>query len=351
MKHLKLGLGILAVAGMASWAALARDGGDEGASTGPPATSSTTTSASVPPPTTEPALPAPVGPLGVFVGTDDPEGVAEFEQWLGRRVTWAMDYIGRSSGGDAWAGIDDPSGRCAAWVDGPWRMVLSVAMLPTDRQHLAAGAAGDYDHHWRRFGEALVDGGCGDWVLRLGWEFNGRFYPWSAGGQEEEFVAYWRRIVATLRRVEGQRFTFDWTPLAGNANADVEAAYPGDDVVDVIGLDAYDTSSLTDPEERWADQLDRRYGLRWHADFAAAHGKRMSFPEWGVTVREGDALGGGDARLYMERMLDWISRHDVRYALYFDVDASDAAHRLSAGRFPEAAAVLLRWSATRDHQL
>ena len=219
-------------------------------------------------------------------------------------------------------------------------LVLSVALLPTERQTLLEGARGSYDAHWRRFASSLVESGCGDAVLRLGWEFNGRFFPWAAGGHEADFVAYWRRVVETIRDVDGQAFRFDWSVLAGNANADVEAAYPGDDVVDIIGLDAYDTSELAEPEDRWNDQLDRPYGLRWHAQFASAHGKVMSFPEWGVTVRPGDDLGGGDAPAYVASMIDWITTHDVAYAIYFDFDAGDAAHRLSDGQFPRAGAVL-----------
>ena len=162
----------------------------------------------------------------------------------------------------------------------------------------------------------------------------------TPSGNQAAFVAYWRRIVERIRAVDGQAFRFDWSVLGGNTNADVEAAYPGDDVVDIIGLDAYDTSESTEPEARWSDQLDRPYGLRWHAKFASDHGKVMSFPEWGVTVRPDDDLGGGDAPAYIASMIDWITSHDVVYAIYFDFDANDAAHRLSDGQFPRAAAIL-----------
>lgn len=341
MKHFRLGLGILVGAGAAAVLVLGPGSTGDAPSPG----GSTTTTPPLPSSSTVPP-PAPAGPLGVFVGTEQPDGVAAFERWLGHPVAWALDYVGRGRGGGAaaWEGIDDPGERCAAWVGQPRQMVLSVAMLPSESHSLARGARGDYDRHWRSFGERLVDGGCGHWVLRLGWEFNGRFYPWAAGGREADFVTYWRRIVDVLRSVDGQRFRFDWTPLAGNANADVEAAYPGDDYVDIIGLDAYDTSSLTDPEERWTDQLERPYGLQWHADFAAEHRKPLAFPEWGVTVRDGDDLGGGDSALYMRRMLEWVEAHDALYAIYFDVDASDAAHRLSGGQFPESGTVLRQWA-------
>lgn len=279
--------------------------------------------------------------LGVFRGTERPGEVDRFEAWLGHRVGFVLDFVGVAELGsdDPWAGIDRPGDRCQRWGHHRRHLVLSVAMVPTSQQTLRRGASGEYDDHWRSFGEGLVSNGCGAAVLRLGWEFNGRFFPWAAGGHEAEFAAYWRRIVATLREVPGQAFTYEWGVLAGNANADVEVAYPGDDVVDLVGLDAYDTSAQTNPDDRWADQLDRTYGLRWHARFAAAHGKRMAFSEWGLFVRPRDDLGGGDAPLYIARMVDWIGAHDVAHAIYFDVDARDGAHRISTDRFPMASAV------------
>ncbi|MGQ0434744.1 MAG: glycoside hydrolase family 26 protein [Microthrixaceae bacterium] len=282
--------------------------------------------------------------LGVFRGTERPIEVDRFEAWLGYRVGSVLDYVGvaEPGSGDPWLGIDRPGDRCRGWGHHRRHLVLSVAMLPSSEQTLRRGASGEYDDHWRSFGQELVANGCGAAVLRLGWEFNGRFFPWAAGGREVEFAAYWRRIVATLREVSGQSFTYEWGVLAGNANADVEAAYPGDDVVDLIGLDAYDTSALSVPEERWSDQLDRAYGLRWHATFAAAHEKRLAFSEWGLFVRPRDNLGGGDAPLYIERMIDWISTHDVAHAIYFDVDARDGTHRISTDRFPMASAVFRR---------
>ena len=183
--------------------------------------------------------------------------------------------------------------------------------------------------------------GCEDTILRLGWEFNGKFYPWAAGGKEADFAAYWRRIVSTLLRpfpTSGSCST--GRRLAGNTNADVEAAYPGDAYVDIIGLDAYDTStvSVSNLQARWNDQVTRRYGLAWHRGFAQAHGKPMSFAEWGLTVRPKDNLGGGDNPFYIAQMLDWISSNDVLYAAYFEVDASDASHRLMTSQFPLASA-------------
>ncbi|MGQ0433013.1 MAG: glycoside hydrolase family 26 protein [Microthrixaceae bacterium] len=277
--------------------------------------------------------------LGVFRGSGRADLVGEYEAWLGEPVSFTVDFVGRAPTTDPapWTAIDDPSWWCKRWSSRSSTLSLSTAILPNSDFTLAAGARGDYDAHWRSFGETLVANGCEGTILRLGWEFNGKFYPWAAGGKEASFVAYWRRIVDTLRAVPNQQFLFDWAPLAGNTNANVEAAYPGDGYVDIIGLDAYDLSAVSpdDAAARWSDQVNRPYGLAWQRSFAGARGKPMSIPEWGVWD-ESRASAGGDNPAYIARMLDWIERNNYIYAAYFEVDASDGAHRLMTSQFPRA---------------
>lgn len=281
--------------------------------------------------------------LGVFRGSGRADLVAEYEAWLGEPVGYTLDFVGRAptSSTTPWANIDNPAWWCTRWASRSSSLVLSTAMLPNTNFTLAAGASGAYDAHWQQFGQTLVANGCADAILRLGWEFNGGFYPWAAGGKEASFAAYWRRIVTALRAVPNQQFRFDWTPLAGNTHANVEAAYPGDAYVDVIGLDAYDTSTVpaTDAVGRWNDQLNRPWGLNWQRNFARAHGKAMSLPEWGLTVRPNDSLGGGDNPTYISNMWAWMRANPYLYTSYFEVDAVDASHRLMTGQFPEASAL------------
>ena len=280
--------------------------------------------------------------LGVFRGSGMPKEVAAYEKWLGEPVGYAVDFVGRAAAGatNPWSKIDNPSWWCNQWKNSPYKLSLSAAMLPTTGFTLEAGAKGSYNSHWQKFGQSMVANGCSKAILRLGWEFNGKFFPWAAGGKEASYAAYWRQIVDTLRKVPGQAFLFDWCPLAGVNNAKVEAAYPGDNYVDIIGLDAYDTStvSVSTPEKRWENQLTRVYGLNWHANFARSHNKPMSFPEWGLTVRFKDSIGGGDDPNYITQSWRWIQSHNFAYAAYFEVDANNADHRLMTPQFPKSSA-------------
>ena len=284
--------------------------------------------------------------LGVFRGSGKPAEVTAYEKWLGKPVNHVVDFVGRTPVGTAnpWAKIDDPSWWCNQWRDKPWQLSLSTAMLPNSDFTLAAGAKGTYNSHWDKFGRTLVAKGCGDAILRLGWEFNGKFFPWAAGGKEASYAAYWRQIVTTLRKVPGQSFRFDWCPLAGVPNADLAKAWPGAAYVDFVGLDAYDTSNLigSTGAKRWETQLTRVAGLNWHAKFAAEQGKPMSFPEWGVTTRVNDKVGGNDNPYYITKMMEWIRSHNFAYTSYFEDNAVDGDHRLmpvnGTLQFPKASA-------------
>lgn len=286
--------------------------------------------------------------LGVHRGSGTPERITEYEKWLGKPVSYNVDFVGRAPANSTnpWSKIDNPAWWCNQSKKVSAKLVLSTAMLPTTNFTLAAGAKGAYNSHWQKFGNVMVNSGCATAIIRLGWEFNGKFFPWAAGGKEASYAAYWRQIVDTLRKVPGQQFLFDWCPLAGNTNANVEAAYPGDNYVDIIGLDAYDTATAAlasaAPAKRWEHQLNRPYGLNWHAKFSATHNKPMSFPEWGLTVRVKDNLGGGDNPSYITKSWEWITSHRFAYASYFEYDANDANHRLMTTQFPKSSAEFLR---------
>jgi hypothetical protein len=277
----------------------------------------------------------PLTDLGVYKGAADPEGVAEFGRWLGRDPAWALDFLP----GTTWKTIGDPSFYAQRWSESPYRVVYSVPMLPdTGPATLERGAAGAYDHHFRRLAEGLVDGGEGDSVIRLGWEFNGHWFRWSAAGHEEAFVAYWRNAVDAMRSVDDARFMFDWSPSAGPNAAEAEDAYPGDDYVDVIGLDVYDLNAdpSLEPEERWDILMNEPYGLEWHRRFASSHDKPMSYPEWGLWPEAGG--GGGDSPYFIEQMHRWTATNNVAYQMYFDYDGSDGVrHELSNPEYENAA--------------
>ena len=85
-----------------------------------------------------------------------------------------------------------------------------------DGGSLRQGASGAYDQHFRQLAADLVAKGQGNAILRLGWEFNGDWYPWKAETDPAAFAEYWRRIHGVMRSVPGaQGLRFDWNPAIG----------------------------------------------------------------------------------------------------------------------------------------
>lgn len=240
------------------------------------------------------------------------------------RMTRLSDWLGGADlrvghtylPGDRWSNIEGAPTFLDSWAK--WRrgrddrlFVLNVPMMERNegrvpdaevRDLLRKGAAGDFDEHFRTLAKRLVALKVPDTVLVLGWEMNGITYTHRCGPDPEAWKKYWTRIVTAMRSVEGQKFRFDFTPNRGRDAVPWTDCYPGDDVVDIIGMDSYDQ-----PEGLPFDQqVSEPYGLRQHVDFAKEHGKPISYPEWGL-------FRNGDNPEYMRRMLAWMDEHKALY--------------------------------------
>jgi hypothetical protein len=218
--------------------------------------------------------------------------------------------------GDRWSNIEGAPGFLDAWAR--WRtgrddrmFVLNVPMLERNEEHvsdaevrllLRQGAAGRFDHHFRALAERLVRLKVPDTVIVLGWEMNGTTYTHRCGPDPEAWKTYWNRIVTTMRAVPGQKFRFDFAPSRGRDAVPWTQCYPGDDSVDIVGMDSYDQPAGVTFDE----QVNEPYGLQAQVNFAKAHGKPVSYPEWGL-------FRNGDNAEYMRRMLAWMNEHKPLY--------------------------------------
>ncbi|MFG1671328.1 glycoside hydrolase family 26 protein [Streptomyces sp. Y7] len=246
------------------------------------------------------------GPTGV-------RRMQELSRWLGgQEPRVGHTYLP----GDLWDNIEGAHGFLDSWAK--WRrakadrmLVLNVPMMERNEAHLPdrtvrrllrRAAAGAFDEHFDVLAERLVALGVPDTVIVLGWEMNGITYTHRCGPDPDSWKQYWRRVVKVMRSVEGQRFRFDFAPSRGMDAIPWPECYPGDDVVDIIGMDAYDQPQGLGFDE----QVSEPYGLRHHVDFARKHGKPISYPEWGL-FRNGDNIR------YMLRMLAWMDEHKPLY--------------------------------------
>lgn len=100
----------------------------------------------------------------------------------------------------------------------------------------------------------------------------------SAGqGTPADFRAAWRKLVTQLRADGGDQVRTVLV-LGRGPYADGSAAqwYPGDDVVDVVGVDAYNWYRCQGGPRPWTAPADLLAGA---LSFAVAHGKPLAVPE------------------------------------------------------------------------
>lgn len=186
-------------------------------------------------------------------------------------------------------------------------------------------AFGNYDEWYRRAALDLANLRPNDPVLfiRIGWEFNSGSYQWTPTGTNgpENYVTVFRRIVDIFRSVS-PRYRFEWCPNFKAAGVDLEACYPGDGYIDVIGIDLYDSvpnfGYKGGPAARWHYYLIEDGGLDWVRDFAVKHGKLLALTEWGV------GHGGDDNDLFVRKVQQWLADNRAIYHHYWDFDGRNS---------------------------
>lgn len=217
------------------------------------------------------------------------------------------------------------SGDWAGWATAPGthrQLIITNNLFPSDLNNtdwLDAGAAGAFEEYDRQLAQHLVAAGLGNSVIRLAHEANDTVYPYSIGTTDQQlqlWIQVWRNTVLAMRSVPGAHFLFDWCINAGWRPIPLSDWYPGDDVVDIVGIDAYD-SGVFAGQDRWSSIYGQTDGIHDVSQFAQAHGKPMSFSEWGLEPPAGPMLGGGDDPSYVDGIAGVVRDNRVAYESYF----------------------------------
>ena len=283
---------------------------------------------------------------GFYPGYANQNGFVAQENWLGHPMSYAVQF------GDVRSASAMQNSVWGEFAQGGKFQTLShridVAMsVPlafgsfvdahtaggqaTAAAQLQVTASGANDGSFLAVARTLRDAGYPTAVIRLGWEFDGGWMPWSSMGNEGLFIQTYRHVHDLFTSVSSG-FRFDWNGTAGFL-APQFSAYPGDAYVDIIGLDVYDRGiSVTSRLLPY---------LREQRDFALAHGKQLSYPEWGL-AGGGTQGGNGDDPAFIRTMYDFMmsladSRATLAYHAYFNEDVTDGLHRLA--NFPQSAAL------------
>lgn len=65
------------------------------------------------------------------------------------------------------------------------------------------GANGDWNQYFTAIAQGLVNYNLSNAILRIGWEFNGNWYPWSIMYAPSEWPLYFQQIVTATRAIKG----------------------------------------------------------------------------------------------------------------------------------------------------
>ncbi len=257
--------------------------------------------------------------LGFFVSSQNPKDVTALASRLGVPVEGISGYTSQSS----WGAIGSYRPPTTTL-----RLYLGVAMSPSNSSPAQTPANLSV---YQQLAQSLVNAGQSYAILRIGWEWSTTYFSWGVQNTTPaQYVTAFDDIVTTMRSVAGQHFLFDWCAAADitPTNGSYAASYPGDQYVDYIGTDQYDN-----PGSSWTDTLNTVGGLTYTVNFAKAHSKYVSIPEWG--------LNGSDDPAFINDMYSFIVNpsNDVGYSSYFSYDGSINS---DITQFPQSAAAFTK---------
>jgi hypothetical protein len=271
--------------------------------------------------------------LGAYAGPTNLAGINTVGSLLGHKLKYAMDFLD----GTSWSSITQSSWPYPNWAGQGYTMIWGVPILPNSYSPnsnisvvngscygINQGANGSFNNYFKTVAQNMVNAGFSNSIIRLAWEFNGGWFPWSANGCSSQFISYWKNIVTAMRSVSGEHFLFEWNPTLGDQGVgNLANYYPGNNFVDIIGEDVYDINWNNYPgcTAEWQVMLNQNYGLNWFSSFANANNKFMAFPEWGLGFGKqatncgtlsntNQQVGGGDDAYFVQQMTNYINNNN-----------------------------------------
>jgi Phage Tail Collar Domain/Collagen triple helix repeat (20 copies) len=181
--------------------------------------------------------------------------------------------------------------------------INAVAQAAYDNLMTAMAANGaNYSNHtgWKNIGRSHAHRGrnANNTIINLGHEFNGTWYPWTPRNiSNTTWVNMFRTAVLSYRAgylevlPGGSPGLIAWCyganmdPPKGpdySVGPSVWAVYPGDDVVDVIGVHHYDFPSWGTPTTNWRAYAQYKNSITEAATQARARGKKLYCGEFNI---------------------------------------------------------------------
>jgi hypothetical protein len=275
-----------------------------------------------PPPATGRTVPL-VGRSGerfntiAFLGGRDLAAVEAFGKARGRPFDGMLWFTDRN--GSDWEQFRNGLTKSLAdWLAAGRLIVTSLPHAPAAEGSAmnSRGANDGYRAKQREYGAWLAANGFNSpfHVLRVNWEFNGNWYPWSAkNGGGDAFRAAVQNFITNVRAGGATKVGFDVCGNKGPSQSGVDFdAIPGAAHVGVLGVDQYDHWRPARTDGEWATEIARRPGLATVRAEAARRDIMWSLDEGGNS--HDPSAGGGDNPFYWIKMRQFIDEDPSRMA-------------------------------------
>lgn len=208
------------------------------------------------------AAPAQPLALGAYIvnAPGDPSAIDAFTGMIGVApgiVMWYQDWV--TAGNNAF----DPVKMSAAVSHGampmitwePWDATGGANQPAYSLGAIIGGAHDGFLHQWARdaaaWGRPLY--------LKFAHEMNGDWYPWAAnanGNTAAQYTAMWAHVHAIFRAEGVRNVRWVWSPnIAYPGSVPFAQVYPGDGMVDWVGLDGYNFGT-SQSWSRWTSLAD-----------------------------------------------------------------------------------------------
>lgn len=247
------------------------------------------------------------------------------ESWSSLKNTWFMDNERIPAG---------------------FRGTLNIAMpLWPEDGNFEDAYQGNYNAEWEAFGRSVA-AKYPDAYIRLGWEMNIKDWYYKATPENAtQWIQAYRHAITSIRKGSDQ-FQFIFNPNLGKGQTGTEDAtlfYPGDEYVNLIGIDAYDWWPGYTNETNIASHRDSEYGWNWWLNFARQHNKKFCVPEWGIATANPNS--GGDNPVYINFVYAWLKANKewIQMECYFQESDNYLRSDLFTGYNPKATAEYKRW--------
>lgn len=282
-------------------------------------------------------------PSGIYTTNAHQAEMEEFIAWRGRDIDAVMWFATNYK----WSQLTSYYPPYLTTFPGLRIMSYGLLLVTSASGDIEAAATGANNKTWEQVGQWLHDHGADDGrtVIRLGWEFNGNWYRWSAFNPLAWAVAYCHAVDSM--RKHAPNLLFSWCANKGTVKPSYWLeALPDDDHVDIYGIDPYDHYSPTRTEADWTRNCRAKPGIYDVLDLARAHGKKVSIEEWACSSRfavspTANYDGGGDNPFYVQKMWDTLTANADMISHELAFDANGIAHH-------ERAAMPLAWAKYRE---